>query len=195
MRIRSDEKDHHIRFLPSTSLGQTYAISTAGCPESLNNYTFYKNYTCNKSRGNLYKGSGALKQMAKTGEAYGVDLSGFSVFKNYGFQNINATFWPEALALNTTSGSETSTTVINDVTVGLISETQFTWMNLLGLDSKPTMHTGPSNSKQAKSGAVLEQKSLLQTMKDANNIPSLSWAYHAGSYSRKFNVILLLHCS
>jgi hypothetical protein len=184
MRIRSDEKDHHIQFLPSTSLGQTYAISMDGCPTSWTNYTFYKDYSCNKSRGNLYKGSGALTQLAKTGEASRIDLSKFSVFKNYGFQNINATFWREALALKTTTGSDSNRTVINDVTVGLVSDTQFTWMTLLGLDSKSTKHAVLSNSEQPKPGTIREQKSLLQTMKDANNVPSLSWAYHAGSYSR-----------
>jgi len=184
IELPGDERAQQIHVLPSTSLAQTYVISQDGCSPPLNNYTYDKFYECDRSRGSYYKVTQGLEDKANKGEAYITDISRYMVVGEYGFRNINVTYWPEDV---TFGYKNKANLVVRNTTVGMISDYRCTWMGLLGLDPQLSNHTAPSNSVVAKPGSDVERTSLLQSMKDTNIIPSVSWAYHAGSRARKFH--------
>jgi hypothetical protein len=169
-----------IRVLPSTSLAQTYMISPDGCPPALSSATFLRGWKCDYSRGNIYNNTDWLATKKANGLLYGASLSQSLVFNSDEFRNMSAIFWPDdvSLAYNATKQ------IARNVTVGLIDNPKFSWTGLLGLDVQPTSHTMKSQETADTAGTVIVQKSIIQTLKDAKDTASLSWAYHAGSYSR-----------
>jgi hypothetical protein len=155
-------------------------ISPDGCPKDLSNATFLRGWNCDYSRGSVYNYPNWLAMKQANGLLFGANLSNYLVFNNDEFRNMSAVFWPDDVSL---AYGETKQ-IARNVTVGLIVNPRFSWMGLLGLDVQPTTHTMQSQETAATAGTTIEQKSIIQTLKDAKDAASLSWAYHAGSYSR-----------
>jgi hypothetical protein len=163
-----------MRVLPSTSLTQTFVISTDGCPNSWSNYKFSGGSDCSQSRGGLYTPTESQNKDAATALASGANSSEHQAFKNYGFTNITMSSWADDLILR---GKQSVDMKAKNVTVGMISDANFTWVGMRGL--APSQ---PDKWVKAQSSPLKETKTLIQTLKDANDIPSASWAYHAGSH-------------
>jgi hypothetical protein len=89
----------------------------------------------------------------------------FSVFGDFGFDAVTLGW----------QGSR-GPSVEHSIVAG-IADTTFSWLGVLGLNPRPTnFSTFPNNP----------QVSFVQSLKDYNNIPSLSWAYTAGAQYREW---------
>jgi len=123
---------------------------------------------------------------AQQGTAFATNLNRFAVFSNYGFDNVPTQMWHDTVAFG--YPSKRPLDQANDVPMGLISDLQYSWLGLMGLDERPTNFTMPRTPNQggtAPNGPTQMMRSMLQVLKDAKKIPSLSWAYHAGSQGRE----------
>jgi hypothetical protein len=164
--------------LPSTSLAQTYLITSSGCPSEWENITFYHDYKCAKSRGYFYNATKDVQPVIGSGN-YQTDITQFVGFHDYGFVDIQAAFGLDNIVVGDT--------VAKQIPVGLLADASFTWLGLLGLDPGVSTFSLPSETGNS-SIQVQRRSSLLQILKDAGDIPSLSWSYHAGSAARTISV-------
>jgi hypothetical protein len=175
-----------VRLLPSTSLGQTYMIAKTGCLESWKTYSFPDSQDCDESRGKLYKDTTHVIELGQQGEEYAFQtkLKKFKVFSLFGIDESEVQYWFDHLTFgyktDLNDGKPGHTSAAN-VPLGIMSDGKYSWTGLLGIDPRPLNYT------LSVSGREINRKSLLQTLRDARDIPSLSWSYHAGSQGRKFS--------
>jgi hypothetical protein len=106
------------------------------------------------------------------------DFSRNSVFHNFGFTQFPVQVGWDTLELNLpiANGSEHDNPKLNELLLAEISTRNFTWLGLMGLNVQGTNLTDIGGMKQP-------QPTMLSILKRNNIIPSLSWAYTAGSRS------------
>jgi hypothetical protein len=174
-----------VRVLPSTRTSETWLIWAKGCPGFWKNITFHESETCESSRGFFYSHNNNTRLFTKPPSAStSANISNLEVFHDYGVTNMKAHYVSDNIQLGFKN--------INQATVGAIIDSNFTWLGLLGLDHQPYNFSIPmdmfsENNTQGLSdpnvaNKLIQNPSLLQQMKTEGIIPSLSWAYHAGSH-------------
>jgi hypothetical protein len=140
---------------------------------------------CDNSRGYFYSATKDVRPVIGTGN-YQPDITIFASFHDYGFTNIQAAFGLDNFFIgNNNEGN----VMVKQVPVAMIDDSSFTWLGLLGLDSSESTFSLPTlgSGTDKQPDEVVKRNSLLQSMKDEGNIPSLSWSYHAGSYARMYS--------
>jgi hypothetical protein len=179
----------NLRLLPSTSLPQTFVVGPGGCPPSFNIYTFRASgsgnesspTTCSISRGGVFDShqdqsvtSTFLSDGEDAKKVY--DLSKYQAFSNYGY-NLSALMYQSNLSF------EFSPTIPPNyslqIPIAEFNDISYTWLGLLGIDPRSSNYSKNDNF-------YVEQPSLLTSMKQKGLIPSISWAYTAGSYGREY---------
>jgi hypothetical protein len=154
-------------------------IGTGGCPDWMVNWDFDRHYNCARSRGQLYRRNSTTTEYSNsTVRIMTFNLKDFQTFKNYDFLNERVYAWQEAIAFSDPLGDATK----HPTFPMPIMETwsfNYTWTGLLGIDQRPI------NINDRQTNRRMRYPSLLQSMKDLNAIPSLSWGYFAGSRNRK----------
>jgi len=181
-----------VRVLPSTSIGQLLLIDSSGCPNDWNNLMFSGDLSCSESRGSVYLPESNFQQILDdpSTPSVKINLAQSNTFKNYGVNSLETNFNLD----NFSFGDDPSNvTTVTQLAVGKTAAQFVSWVGMLGLDYHPTNlidlnetlsenSTLRDNQQPVNSSRVLREESLLQKLKNAGNISSLSWAYHAGSY-------------
>jgi hypothetical protein len=162
------QRSQILRLYPSFSLSEVYAIHPNGCPD---NSTF-NGFSCDLSRGGIYNHSASLTYV--DGSKY--KLGDYATFRNYGFDQLTGLLGWESFKLSLPKAQDDQTTHpdIEHVVIAQISDYKLSWLGLFGLDIRP------SNLSEL-GGRQSPQANILSTLKRQNMIPSLSWAYTAGS--------------
>jgi hypothetical protein len=184
-----------ILLLPSTSLPQVFVVGEAACGglEFQQKYTLKgaksgleaNNFQCSSSRGGLFnhKEDQSMKSIAQGQEQYqqrDYDLSSFQTFCYHGY-NFSAFLYQSNVSSGYTSAIPLSRSIQAPIAefINLI----YTWLGLLGIDPRPASYT-------KNDGIWVGFPSLLTSMNATGIIPSISWAYTAGSYGRKLRHVL-----
>ncbi|KAF2432156.1 acid protease [Tothia fuscella] len=155
-----------IRVLASTSLPEIFVISSEGptsigeCPtNTTTGLLFNGSYDCYNSRGGLFNLTASTTYHPE--QAYNV-----GDYPAFGYRNITAPSGSDALTL---SSSSDTTIILQRMGLAQLSDLNSSWLGLLGLDSGQMKNSRPS---------------LIQNLKLANVIPSMSFGYTAGSVNR-----------
>jgi hypothetical protein len=176
-----------LRLLPSTSLSQTYVISSpGGCPASTLNVTFdtgssKRPDTCPDSRGGLYQldNDRSAKQIDPSVtdplNTTTYDISKYRTFRDFGGEFF-ANGFMSTLSFGYFPASESKQNI--QVPVMQINDWNYTWTGYLGLHAQRSLYT--TNTSDI---SQLARTSLMQAM-NGSLIPSVSWGYTAGSYNR-----------
>lgn len=170
-RLGSGSQIQYVEVLVSTASTYAFAISPAGCPPGL------AVADCGTSRGMLYdysksstwKYSGTNFSLGIE-DAIGLDSNGYT-----GFEDQSLGF----------PGSPSSTAQINGSLLNTVADPLY-WTGILGLNPRPT------NLTQNFDNSTI---SFVQALKNAANIPSLSWAYGEGAKYREYSRSMPRHVS
>jgi hypothetical protein len=158
--IQIGNKPQNVRVLPSTASTSTWVVYDAGCPDDAPS-------NCADSRGGTFNPNNSLTLVPNSIFELGIEENlDFSVFGEFSFDTVT-------LGWQGSGGPS----VEHSVVAG-IADTTFTWMGVLGLNPRPTNFSTFPNSPQV---------SFLQSLRNQNNIPSLSWAYTAGAQYREYH--------
>jgi hypothetical protein len=194
-------KYRNVRVLPSTRTNKPWLIAKSGCLKSWENIRFHGGNLCDESRGYFYSRSDST-QFYTTDNKSAVPLGQYEIFQDYGMSNITATVLTDSARVGTGINGDVD---LEKTTIEGIYDYNLTWLGLLGLDWHPTnftlsaavMNENFSTSvvnREDPLKNVIQPPSLLEQLKNEEKIPSLSWAYHAGSYGcklKKKNLSLL----
>lgn len=157
------------------SLPEIYVIHPNGCGKDPT--ITFNGLTCDMSRGGLFKDN--LSTSFIPGGVY--DVSANAAFHDFGYTQVAGKVGLESLKLNlpkeTDNGGNNGTLdneILKDLTVAEISAYNFTWLGMLGLDVRRTNFSEIGGMK-------LGQENMMSVLKRNKMIPSLSWAYTAGS--------------
>ncbi|OJD33455.1 acid protease [Diplodia corticola] len=154
----------NVRVFPSTKSNYIWAIDPRGCPDQ-----WYPGQDpvkdCEDNRGGFFDGNNS------------VGWTELSVYKlhvdeDIGYEGANGVFGFDQVGLDYLGAG-------GNLNHQLIAATAYPgfWFGVLPLNPRP-VNTSDMNSPQ---------KSFLQSLKDANNISSLSWGYTAGAKYRSEN--------
>ena len=153
------------------SLPEIYVIHPNGCPQD-QSITF-SGLTCDISRGGIFKDNQSTSFIS--GAVYNLDAN--AAFHDFGFRGVAGKAGLESFELNLPKETDSGTpkeSSLKDLTVIEISQYNFTWLGMLGLDIRRTNFSDIG-------GMGMGQESMLSMLKRKNVISSLSWAYTAGS--------------
>jgi hypothetical protein len=163
-----------VRLLPSTSLSETYLIVPKGCDNDVTRgKTFVNNASCDQSRGGLFNANESLNYIPQSIYNPGQ----YRTFALYGKDDFNAELGFDELRMGLPSEDKVG---IKQMNVFGYTDFYFSWTGLLGIDPRPSFFTGTR-------GFSSPQPNFLQQLFDKGQVPSLSWAYTAGSKWRKFS--------
>ncbi|KAF2190223.1 acid protease [Zopfia rhizophila CBS 207.26] len=152
--IQVGSKPQNIRVLPSTASTSTWVVYDQGCPADAPS-------NCKDTRGGLFNPNNSLTWVPNSIFELGIEQNlDFNVFGDFGFDSVT-------LGWQGSGGP----TVEHSIVAG-IGDTSFTWLGVLGLNPRPTNFSTFLNNPQV---------SLIQALRNQNNIPSMSWAYTAGA--------------
>jgi hypothetical protein len=158
-----------VRLFPATTLPEVYLINPKGCTNS-SNTTLIDGRPCGDSRGGIFNHN-------SSGDSYIpdsiYDLGANAAFKTYGFTKVPAQIGYDTFKFGWRQRDQNITKVEHTL-LAEITAYSYTWLGMLGIDPRPTNLTA--------SGQFLgSQETVLNKLKGASIIPSLSWAYTAGS--------------
>lgn len=182
-----------IHLLPSTSLAMTLVPGVGACPEVLManssdryNLPYVNPHTCSSSRGNIYyraRDNDADNALGgPKNQSTAMPLNDYLTFSNVGAK-MEATGSLSNMSFGYAPSSPSGPGI--KIPLSEFNEWNYTWTGLLSLDRRPANYTTGDEKDVTKSKITTLHKSLVQTMKDTDIIPNLSWGYTAGSYNRK----------
>lgn len=152
--IQVGKKAQNIRVLPSTASTSTWVAYAEGCSADAPD-------NCEDSRGGIFNPDNSLTWTPNSIFELGIETNlGVNVFGDFGFDTVT-------LGWQGSGGPS----VEHSIVAG-IGDTHFSWLGVLGLNPRPTNFSTLANSPQV---------SFVQSLKDQNQIPSVSWAYTAGA--------------
>ena len=159
LRIGRPAQD--VMLLPSTAASEIWVTDQAtGCPDGVPVPPATGNPNCFDSRGRLFNSNQSATWVANSIYTLGVEANlGLDSAANYGYDNI----------VVGTAGSNGPSA--DHQVVANNADPRY-WMGALGLNPQPTNFTN----------FVSPQPSLMQTLKNTNQIPSISYGYTAGAY-------------
>ena len=169
-----------LRLLPSTSLPELYAIHPNGCKQAMAKNMTFDGLQCDISRGGIYNHNASVSYH-QSNQMY--DFSINAAFHDFGFMRAPGLVGLESFVLNLpnkSSSDNNSNDTLKDLLVAGISDYNFTWVGMLGLDVQGTNLSGFG-------GMGVPLPTMLGKMKQNKLIPSLSWAYTAGCHGCKYN--------
>ena len=166
MRIGRQPQD--ISLLPSTAGSLTWVIgSDSGCPDGVPVPQTAGTPKCFDSRGRLYNSNQSATYVPNSIYTLGVEGNlGLDSAGNFGYDDIT-------LGLPGSPGPSAQHQIISS-----IADPRY-WLGGIGLNPQPSNFTN----------FVSPQPSMMQTLRQTNQIPSLSYGYTAGAYY-KFNHVL-----
>ncbi|KAF2011413.1 acid protease [Aaosphaeria arxii CBS 175.79] len=155
--IQVGKQPQNIRVLPSTASSSSWVVYDQGCPADAPS-------NCIDSRGGIFNPNKSLTWVPNSIFGLGVETySDLEVFGDFGFDTMT-------LGWQGSGGP----TVEHSIIAG-IGDTSFSWLGTLGLNPRPTNFSTMPNNPQV---------SFVQSLKNQNSIPSVSWAYTAGASYR-----------
>ncbi|KAF2806460.1 acid protease [Mytilinidion resinicola] len=155
--IQVGKTAQNVRVFPSTASTSTLVVINVGCPEDAPS-------NCKDARGGLFNKNNSLTWVPNSIFDVGIEENlGFNVFGDFGFDTVT-------LGWQGSGGP----TVEHSIVAGL-GDTTMTWLGVLGLNPRPTNFSTFVNNPQV---------SLVQSLKNQEAIPSVSWAYTAGAQYR-----------
>lgn len=160
-----------LRLLPSTSLPEIYVIHPEGCTP-LKNATV-NGMSCKDARGGLFSRNSSTSY--ETFQSFNVGKN--APLRNFGFPTLQAFFGWDSITLNQPNRPGVKNPNVPKLLIAEMATRNYSLMGLLGLDIRPTYLKGLGR-EQPQNGLVTEFKKF-------ERIPSLSWAYTAGSRWRK----------
>jgi hypothetical protein len=169
VQISSGPGAQPVRVLPSTSMSTIWAVmASIGCPDGWIGGT--KN--CTISRGGLFNGTASTTYESRNNYS----LENVASLKNYGLASeaIHMGLDLTTLGYKGSSSSNPQKQIIWD-----FGSYQYTLQGLVGL------HQAPVNLSDT-GGFGYPNPSFIQTLRNANSIPSVSYGYTAGAKYRTF---------
>jgi hypothetical protein len=128
--------------------------------------------TCESSRGDVFNHNVSTNYIIKSIYNFGIAAA----FRDFGFATVLGQVGWDSVELDyPQKGNDIKNpNKVDHLTLVEITEWNYTWVGMFGLDVRP------SNLSDL-GGMKAPQDTLLRKLKQENLIPSLSWAYTAGS--------------
>jgi hypothetical protein len=146
--------------LPATVGSEFWAVTPAGCPDNIT--ALMPN--CSVTRGNVFYANESTTLVADTTDVIPDSEFFFPSVGNYSFDTVTLNI------SNSSSSNGTSLLEVGTQTVAQFSGNPF-WYGMMGLGQRPVALNGNE-----------QHPTVLTSLKNASQIPSLSYGYTAGAY-------------